>query len=181
MAILLLEDGRIESNASAIHGELEPLGIDFRHNDPGTSILFPDLLNQDAIAQSEKNYILELHQHIFASLQQEKGYLWYEFHNIHPGCSRLKMLIDNYSRYHTKNSAEASYVLAGELLYGFINSDGRQLTLLIQSQDYIHIPHGVEHWCSPSALLNAKFIRFFTAVDGWIPNHTGTIIQFPHN
>jgi len=174
MAILQLEDGTVKSVLSEIVLELAPLGIELKHYDLGEMPLYPHLLNQDVFTEEEKNHIIVTHHHLFEFLQQEKGYMWYELQNIHPGSPVLETLAQGYARYHIHSCAEANYVLAGELLYGFVKPEGQQIHLLIQPQDYIHIDREVEHWSSPSALLNGKILRYFTTVDGWLPGYTGT-------
>lgn len=174
MATLLLDDGTIESDLDEIVRELAPLGIHLKHYDPGTSLLFPHLIEQDTITESEKRYILELHNSVFEFLQQENGYLWCDLLNVHPGSPHLETLIATYNRYHTHTATEPIYVLAGEMIFGFVTPDGKQIQLLIESQDYLVIPAGVEHWCSPNAALNFKAIRYFTTAEGWLPTYTGT-------
>ncbi|TAE58978.1 MAG: acireductone dioxygenase [Nostocales cyanobacterium] len=178
MAILLLNDGNTESNLVEIVNNLTPLGITIKHYEPGTSLLFSQLLEQETFTDEEKRNIVEIHNSVFEFLQQENSYLWSDLLNIHPGVANLETWIATYSRYHTHHAAEAVYLLAGEMIYGFVKPDGSQVQLLIQSQDYLHIPAGVEHWCSPSASLHFKVIRYFTTIEGWIPNYTGTQQQF---
>lgn len=174
MPILLLDDGTIKVNLDEIVRELAPLDIHLKHYDPGTSLLFPHLLEQDVLTDSEKQQIVELHKGSFEFIQQEKGYLWSDLLNLHPGSANLQNLIATYSRYHHHTAPEALYVLAGEMIFGFLKPDGHQIQLLIQPQDYIHISEGVEHWCSPTALLHFKAVRYFTSVEGWVPHYTGT-------
>ncbi|PHJ56312.1 acireductone dioxygenase [Nostoc linckia z18] len=174
MAKLLLDEGTIESDLSEIVRELAPLGIELRHYDPGTSLLFPNLLDQEVLTESEKLYIIELHNSVFEFIQQENGTVWSDLLNIHPGSPSLHQSIATYGRYHTHTTVEPIYVLAGEAIYGFVRPDGSQVQLLIQAQDYLYIPAGVEHWCSPSALLNFKAVRYFANAEGWVPKYTGT-------
>jgi 1,2-dihydroxy-3-keto-5-methylthiopentene dioxygenase len=174
MATLLLDDGTIESDLSEIVRELAPLGIYLKHYDPGTSLLFPHLVEQEVVTESEKRYILELHNGVFEFLQQETGYLWCDLLNVHPGSPHLQTLIATYSRYHTHTAAEPIYVLGGEMIFGFVKPDGSQIQLLVQAQDYLVIPAGIEHWCSPNASLNFKAVRYFITAEGWLPNYTGT-------
>ncbi len=49
MATLLIDDGIIESDLGDIARQLAPLDIYLKHYDPGTSILFPNLLDQDVL------------------------------------------------------------------------------------------------------------------------------------
>jgi len=174
MAILLLEDSTIEANLGEIVNHLNPLGLHLKNYDPGTSLLFPDLLQQDLIQDAQKNYILELHNSVFEFLRQEIGYLWSDLQNVHPGTPNLPNLIATYGQYHTHTAAEPVYVLAGEMIYGFVEPDGSQIQLLLQAQDYLYIPAGTEHWCSPGASLHFKAVRYFTNVEGWVPHYTGT-------
>jgi 1,2-dihydroxy-3-keto-5-methylthiopentene dioxygenase len=178
MAILLLDNGITESNFSEIVNELESLNIKLRNYELGTSLLFSELLEQETVTESEKLYIIELHNSLFEFLQKETDYHWSDLLNIHPGSTNLETWIVTYGRYHTHNAAEVIYLLAGEMIYGFVKPDGSQVQLLLQHQDYLYIPIGVEHWCSPSASLNFKVIRYFTTVEGWMPNYTGTHQQF---
>ncbi|AFY48685.1 hypothetical protein Nos7524_2868 [Nostoc sp. PCC 7524] len=180
MATLLLEDGTIESDLSEIVRELAPLGIYVKHYDPGTSLLFPELLRQEIFTDAEKCYVVDLHNSVFEFLQQENGYLWSDLWNLHPGLPNLDILITTYSKYHTHTAPESLYVLAGEIIFGFVKPDGSHVQLLLQSQDYLHIPTAVEHWCSPTALLHCKAVRYFTTADGWVPSYTGTQLSDSH-
>ncbi|MBH8556161.1 acireductone dioxygenase [Nostocaceae cyanobacterium CENA357] len=174
MATLLLDDGTVESDLSEIVSQLASLGIYLKRYDPGTSLFSFDLLEQDSLTDSEKRYIIELHNSVFEFIQQENGYLWCDLLNLHPGSPTLQTLIATYGSYHTHTAPEALYVLSGEIIFGFVKPDGSQVQLLVQSQDYIYISAGVEHWCSPGASLNFKAVRYFTTADGWVPNYTGT-------
>ncbi|WP_066381835.1 MULTISPECIES: cupin domain-containing protein [unclassified Anabaena] len=174
MATLLLEDGTIESELPEIVRELEALGIYLKHYDPGTSLLFPDLLGQELLTDGEKHHIVDLHNSVLEFLQQENGSLWCDLLNVHPGLPNLDTFITTYSQYHTHTAPESLYVLAGEMIFGFVKPDGSQIQLLVESQDYLHIPPGVEHWCSPTASLHCKAVRYFSTADGWLPNYTGT-------
>ncbi|MCF4969121.1 MULTISPECIES: cupin domain-containing protein [Nostocales] len=174
MAALLLADGTIESDIQEIVRELASIGIYLKHYDPGTALLFPHLLQQEVLTDEEKRHVVDLHNSVFEFLQQENGYLWCDLLNVHPGSPSLQTLFATYSQYHTHTAPEALYVLAGEMIFGFVKPDGSQIQLLVESQDYLSIPSGVEHWCSPTALLQFKAVRYFSAADGWLPNYTGT-------
>lgn len=174
MAKLLLENNTIYHDLSDIEREITPLGIQLRHFDPGSALLFPDLPNQDMLADTQKREILELHNSLFEFLKQEGSFLWNDLLVLHPGSPNLHTLVTTYSRYHTHNAPEAYYVLAGEAIIGLLKPDGSQLQLLIEAQDYLHIPTKVEHWFSPSATLNFKAVRYFANVEGWVPQYTGT-------
>jgi 1,2-dihydroxy-3-keto-5-methylthiopentene dioxygenase len=174
MPTLLLDDGTIKSDFPEIVAELAPLNIELKHFATVELLILSNLLEPEVLTQLEKQQIVELHQDLFAYLQAQQGYLWCDVMNLHPGSPHIENVIATYSRYHNHTAAEALYVLAGEMIFGFVTPDGHQIQLLMQPQDYIHIPAGVEHWCSPTALLNFTGLRFFTTIEGWVPNYTGT-------
>jgi 1,2-dihydroxy-3-keto-5-methylthiopentene dioxygenase len=181
MATLLLDDGTIVNDLGEIACELAPLGVYLKHYDPGTSLLFPTLLEQDVLPDTEKCHILELHNSAMEFLQQENGYLWCDLLSLHPGSPHLPTAIATYGRYHKHTSAEPLYVLAGEMIFGFVRADDTQIQLLVQAQDYLVIPAGVEHWCSPTASLYFKGVRYFTTAEGWLPIYTGTQLSDARN
>lgn len=174
MAILQLDNGTIYRDLGDIARELNFLDVRLQHYDPGISLLFPDLLVQDVLSELEKSQILELHDSVFEFLKQEGKYLWSDLLVLHPGSPSLHTIIATYSRYHTHTDPEAFYVLAGEAIFGFMRLDGSQMQLLVQPQDYIHIPSKTEHWFSLATSLHVKAVRYFTTAAGWMPCYTGT-------
>lgn len=177
MPVLQLEDGSILNDLEAIDQELNALLVDFRHFDPGTTLLFPDLDQQDVLDDDERQNILDLHDCHFEFLRLEQGYLWHDLLVLHPGSPNLYTLATQYNRCHTHTAPEALYVLSGAAIYGFIRSDGSPMRLLVQPQDYIHIPAGVEHWFRPTASLHFKAVRYFSTPSGWVPRYTGTMLN----
>ena len=174
MPTLLLEDGTIHSNLVDIAHELSPLGINLKHYEPSMPIFLSDLLSQEILTDKEKNYILEIHNSLFEFLKKQGRSLWSDLLNVHPGLPDLDTLIATYNHYHFHTAPEALYILAGEMIFGFVRPDGSQVQLLIQAQDYINIPAKVEHWIRPAASLHCKAVRYFTTVHGWMPHYTGT-------
>lgn len=174
MALLKFDDGTTYSNPETIAQILAPLGIHWRHFDPGVSLLFPKLSEQDILTESEKRQILELHDSVFEFIKQEGHYLWSDLLNVHPGSHQIHSLMTTYDRYHVHTAPEALYVLAGEAIFGFVRADGHQIQLLVQAQEYIRIPTGIEHWFSLAASLQFKAVRYFTTVKGWVPQYTRT-------
>jgi 1,2-dihydroxy-3-keto-5-methylthiopentene dioxygenase len=174
MALLQIDDGTNYTDLEEIAVELAPLRIHLRHFDIGTSRLFPSLSDQDILTESEKHNILELHESLFEFLKQERGYLWSDLLNVHPGSPHLQPLIATHSCYHVHTKPEALYVLAGTAIFGFVRPDGSQVKLLVQPQDYLHISAGVEHGFTLDASLQLKAVRYFTTVEGGIPQYTKT-------
>ena len=174
MAILQLDNGTIYRELSDIVRELDSLNIRVKQYTSGTSLLFPNLFEQDILAEPEKQQILELHDSVFEFIKQEGSYLWSDLLVLHPGSPNLQTLAATYSRYHTHPDPETLHVLAGEAIFSFVQHDGSQMQLLLQAQDYIHIPIGVEHWFSLAASLHVKAVRYFTTAAGWMPYYTET-------
>lgn len=174
MALLQLDGGTTYTDIEEIAEELAPLRVHLKHFDLGTSLGFPDLSDQDVLTESEKRNILQLHNSFFAFLKQERCYLWSDLLNVHPGSPHLQPLMATYSRYHVHIAPEALYVLAGGAIFRFVRPDGSQVQLLVQPQDYLHISAGVEHGFSLDAFLQFKAVRYFTTVEGWVPQYTKT-------
>ncbi|MBW4421453.1 MAG: hypothetical protein KME13_19845 [Myxacorys californica WJT36-NPBG1] len=179
MPILLHSNGAILTKLNDIVTELSPLNVRLKQFDSETSPLLCDLLSQDLLGETAKQQILEFYDSRFAFLKQEGEYSWSDLLTLHPGSANLYPLMTTYSRYHTHSAPEALHILAGEAIFGFTQADGTQLQLLVQPQDYIHIPANTEHWFSLSVSLHLKAVRYFTTVEGWMPHYTGTVVNNP--
>ena len=185
MAILLLTDGTTRKDLSAIARELAPLNVTLKHYTARPSQIFPDplldLLPKDVLTEPEKQYILELHHYYADVFKQENDHLWCDLLTVHPGSPNLYTLTATHSPYHVHVDPESLYVLSGSAIFGFAYPDGNHVKLLVQQQDYLYIPAGVEHWFSPTASLNVKALRYFASVEGWVPQYTGTEAHDPRD
>ncbi|MEP0872543.1 cupin domain-containing protein [Trichocoleus desertorum AS-A10] len=171
MAILQLSNGKVCGNSSEIVRELALFNVQLQHYSLEAPQHWADLLAEDVLPDLEKRQILELCDRQLGSLKQETSYLWSDLLVFHPGSSQLHS-ISTYNRYHTHKAPEALYILSGEAIFSFIELDGQQVQLLVQPGDYVQIAAGVEHWFSPTASLEFKAVRYFTTVDGWVPQYT---------
>ena len=174
MALLQLDGGTTYTDFEEIAEELAPLRVHLRHFELDTSLVFLGLSDQDVLTESEKRNILQLHESLFEFLKQERCYLWSDLLNVHPGSPHLQPLMATYSPYHVHTAPEAFYVLAGRAIFRFVRPDGSQMQLLVEPQDYLHISAGVEHGFSLDASLWFKAVRYFTTVEGWVPQYTKT-------
>jgi 1,2-dihydroxy-3-keto-5-methylthiopentene dioxygenase len=174
MAILQLDDGTTFRNTADIARALAPLCIQLIQYPQAQESYLSELLGQDSLSDQEKSQILRSFDYQFRDLRQKAGYVWYDLLILHPGSPNLYALTENFSRYHTHSGSEALSVLAGEAIFGFVRPDRSHVQLLVQPEDYIHIPAGTEHWFSPAASLHFKAIRYFTTVADWAPHYTGT-------
>lgn len=177
MARLQLEDSTIYTNLGDIAEELAPLNIEIRRlplKKPHAS----ELLAQDILTLSQKEQILAAADDYFEEFKHTAGYQWRELTVLHPGSPYLYALITQFDRCHTHADDEALYILAGECIFGFVLPDGSQMELIVQAQEYINIPSGIEHWFRPTGSLHLKAVRYFTTVGGWMPQYTDTEIYF---
>jgi 1,2-dihydroxy-3-keto-5-methylthiopentene dioxygenase len=177
MAILRLADGTIVTEWGAIVTQLIPLNIRLQHCDPGTSLHLPDLLSSEILQETAKQRILDHYTRHVECLKPAGGYLWADLLTLHSGSSNLHISAATESRYHTHTAPEMFYILAGEAIFGLVQPDGTQIQLLVQPQDFIHIPAQTEHWFSLAASLHLKAVRYFTTADGWIAFYTGRAIS----
>lgn len=173
MALLLLNDGIIEKGLGNILDKLSPLGVQLRHLHHVTHWLFPQLTNgQEILTPSTKQELMRVHNHLFHFLKEDGGYLWSDLWNVHPGSSDLSALLKTYNIYHAHTAPETLYVLFGEAIFTFKMADGQELQLLLQPQDFISIPAGVEHRFSLTGQFFFQAVRYFKSVEGSIPQYS---------
>lgn len=172
MPILKLSSGAVLASEIKIQQELACLSIQIKTYEFGKSLSFDKLISQDVLSYAEKEEILLSYASYFKSCNFKLGNVCYDLLVLHPGSPSLYSLTATYSRYHTHTDAEVLYILSGEVIFGFVQADGSQIELLLQENDYIHIPPGCEHWFSLSASMHCKALRYLTTADGWIPQHT---------
>lgn len=177
MAILQLSDNTLSADPELLSEVLSPLGIQLQRFNPGATSLFPDLLAQDILSQNEKQQILELHNSHFEFLKHQGSYSWCHLLTLHPGSPQLSMWASTYGQYHVHSDPEALYVLTGEIIFGIVKPDGSRLQLLLQAQDFLHIPAQVEHWSNLGASLTLKAVHYCSSATGWTPRYTGTSIS----
>lgn len=178
MAILLLDDGRLLEGSGEISQALSRLGVRLRHISQKAMSDRLTQLDGDALDDVNRQEILTAYSQQFADLKDQEKTLWCDLLSMHPGSPNLWSLETTYGRYHTHQSAEILHVLAGEMIFGLIDGSRQQMQLLLQADDFLSIPAGVEHWSSLSASLTCRIVRHFVSVDGWLPLHTGTKILY---
>jgi 1,2-dihydroxy-3-keto-5-methylthiopentene dioxygenase len=172
MAILKLDNGKVYSDREAIAQTLASLKIDIKHYPLNLPTGLVDLLDLDILEAHQKQQLLAMHKKQLISQAREERYAWCDLLLIHPGLPSLQSLIFNYGRYHVHATSEAWYILSGSAIFGIKRSDASPVQVLVQPGDYIHIPSQVEHWFSPTGLLNFKAVRYFASADSWIPYYS---------
>jgi 1,2-dihydroxy-3-keto-5-methylthiopentene dioxygenase len=177
MAILQLENGTTYTQLSDIVRELAPLNVHLNRWPIVDEPRLKTILAQDALSDAEKEYVLTALNMYFQQLQQNAGYQSRDMIVLHPGIPNLDTLLSKFDRCHTHADPEVRYIIAGEGVFGFVRPDGSQVELTVQSEDYINVPEGTEHWFRLTPSRWIKAVRYFTTTEGWVPEYTDTEIR----
>ena len=176
MAILQLEDGTIYTEMSDISPELAALNVKIDRwniDDPQTR----SLLSHETLEEAEKEQVLVALDGYFEQLQRSAGYQSRDLIVLHPAVPNLEVMLAKFDRIHTHDDDEVRYVVDGEGIFGFVRPDGSQVKLTVQSQEYINVPAGTEHWFELNPSRRIKAVRYFSGTEGWVPVYTGTPIR----
>lgn len=178
MAILQLEDGTIYTQPGDIARELASLNIQLNYWSIGDDPEIKSLLAQDALTDEQKEQILQSLDGYFEQLKASDGYQSRDLIVLHPEVPNLKTLLSKFDRCHYHTDAEVRYIVAGEGIFGFIRPDGSQVELTIQPQEFINVPENTEHWFYLTPSQRIKAVRYFTTMEGWVPEYTDQEIRF---
>jgi 1,2-dihydroxy-3-keto-5-methylthiopentene dioxygenase len=179
MAILQLEDGTTYTQQAEISQELAPLGVELNTWTLGDSSELQTLLQKAALSDLEKEQVLTALDHYFEQLQRTAGYQSRDLIVLHPDIPNLDELLAKFNRIHTHADDEVRYVIEGEGVFGFVQSNGTQVRLTIEPGEYINVPAGTEHWFYLTDAKRIKAVRYFTNTEGWTPEYTGREIRIP--
>lgn len=180
MAILRLEKGTTSTELGEISLELAPLGVQLNRWSLGENLQMHRLLAQESLNEAEKKQVLQTLDHYFEELQHNAGYQSRDLIVLHPGVADLSTLLAKFSSSHIHAEDEVRYIIDGEGVFGFVCSDGSQVELTVQAEDYIHVPVGTEHWFYLTSSQRIKAVRYFTTTEGWVPQYTNTKIRLSH-
>lgn len=179
MAVLRLEDGTTYTNLNDIARELASLKVQLNYWQVGDHSEIRQLLAKPALSEAEKEQLLQASDHYFEQLQQSDGYQSRDLIVLHPNIENLDMLLSKFERCHIHADDEVRYIIDGEGVFGFVRPDGSQVELTIEPEEYINVPAGIEHWFHLSEKKRIKAVRYFTSIQGWVPEYTDTPIRFP--
>lgn len=171
MAVLQLADGTIYREWSAIARELASLQIAIARLPVSLDPDLQELLDRDILSLTEKQQILQVMKPEFEALKQAEGYQWRDLVVLHPGSPHLYPLYILSDRCHIHSDEEVLHILAGECVFGFLRSDNTPVHLLLETEEYIKIPAGTQHWFYLTASLHLKAVRYYTTVEGWVPQY----------
>jgi len=180
MAVLKLENGTFHSNLINIAQELAPLNIQINRWTITDNPDIKRLLAQDSLNEDEKERVLGALDGYFEQLKQIAGYITRDLVVLHPGISNLDALVAKFDQIHTHVDDEVRYIIDGEGIFGFVLPNGDQVELIVQSEEYINVPAGTEHWFYLTPAKRVKAVRYFTTIEGWTPQYTGREIRIFH-
>ncbi|HET9122312.1 MAG TPA: cupin domain-containing protein [Acidiferrobacteraceae bacterium] len=170
MARILWGDQGEERDAEVIRARLAPLGIALQTwplpADPEGLLARPDL------DSAERERVLEAVEHRFLELQAAHGYQSRDLIVLHEGVPGLDAMLQKFDSVHYHEDDEVRYVLAGRGYFGFVEADGSQFLLEVESGDYINVPARTEHWFEMKDSRRIKAVRYFIDKAGWVPVYT---------
>ncbi|UNU23821.1 acireductone dioxygenase [Microcoleus vaginatus] len=172
MAVLQLEDGRTYTDIRAIASQLAVLNIEIDSLPPNKNPAFQELLVQDILNVTQKQQILAAFNSEFEQFKRVSGYRWCDLKVLHPGSQQIYALMTQSHRTHTHTDAEVLHILAGECVFGFVYSNGSQVQLMLQAEEYIKVPANTEHWFYLTPSLYLKALQYYTSAQGWVPQYT---------
>lgn len=178
MAILKLEDGTTYTEMDDIARELSPLKIKLNTWTIGNNPEIKHLLAKDALSDQEKEQVLQALDGYFEQLKASAGYQSRDLIVLHPEVPNLNTLLAKFDRCHYHNDAEVRYIVAGEGVFGFVRPDGSQVELTVQPEEFINVPENTEHWFYLTSSQRIKAVRYFTTMEGWVPEYTSQEIRF---
>lgn len=178
MAILQLEDGTTYTQLDDIARELAPLNVQLNRWPIGENLALHRLLAKDALYDEEKEQVLQALDSYFEQLKTSAGYQSRDLIVLHPEVPNLDALLSKFGPCHYHLDDEVRYIVAGEGIFGFVRPDGSQVELTVQPEEYINVPANTEHWFYLTPSKRIKAVRYFTTMEGWVPEYTGTERRF---
>ncbi|HAT13988.1 MAG TPA: acireductone dioxygenase [Microcoleaceae bacterium UBA11344] len=172
MAVLQLEDGTTYSDIRAIESQLAALNIEIDRLSLKENPAVRELLVQDVLNLTQKQQILETLKSDFEKFKAVDGCQWCDLKVLHPGSPQIYPLMTQSRRTHTHTDAEVLHILAGECVFGFVYSNGSQVQLMLQAEEYIKVPANTEHWFYLTHSLYLKVVQYYTTAQGWVPQYT---------
>ena len=137
MAVLQLEDGRTYTELKAIASQLAVLNIEIDRLPTNANPAVQELLVQDILNVTEKQQILAAFKTEFEYFKRASGCQWCDLKVLHAGSQQIYALMTQSDRTHTHTDAEVLHILAGECVFGFVYSNGSQVQLMLQAEEYI--------------------------------------------
>ena len=176
MAVLRYENGDTVADLETIQKELAPLNVklDRWAVDEGRVL---ELLGKERLTDGEKEEVLKGLDKRFETLKSELGYKSRDLIVLFPEVPNLEELLKKFDSAHTHADDEVRYVVDGEGVFGFTRPDGSQVELKVEALDFINVPKDTEHWFYLTEKKRIKAVRYFSGMEGWVPEYTGSEIR----
>lgn len=133
-------------------------------------------LSEDA----DQEEVLTAYKDNIDRLNQQYGFRSVDVISIYPDHRQRIEMRQKFLSEHTHDDFEVRFFVDGQGLF-YLHIGSKVYTLLCTKGDLISVPAGVTHWFDMGRKPDFKCIRFFTTVNGWVGNFTGSDIarQFP--
>ncbi len=174
----MFEDGSTITDLSKINQYLEQINVTLSFWDIGNDAELEGLLSKSSLSDSEKEIVLVKLDHYFEKLKNELGYQSRDLIVIHDGIPNLDEMLAKFTPCHTHDDDEVRYIIDGEGVFGFVMPDNSQVELTVEAREFINVPKNAEHWFHLSEKRRTKAVRYFSGMDGWVPNYTNTKVRF---
>jgi 1,2-dihydroxy-3-keto-5-methylthiopentene dioxygenase len=177
MAILQLDNGKTYHNWNAIASRIGGLKIVMDCLACCQSAEMRELMDMEVLNSYQRQKILNNHKNQLNTLQNRDRFQQRELLVLHPGSPLLYPFLTQNQIWHTHKEAEGLLILAGEVIIGLKDANGREMQLLLQEGNYLKIPAGVTHWFTLTASLQVKAIRYYSTVQGLKPQYSGFVAK----
>jgi 1,2-dihydroxy-3-keto-5-methylthiopentene dioxygenase len=177
MALLKLENAKTLTDLNEIRSYLSPLNIELSHwpiekTESVGALLFSKTLND-----AQKAQLLNELDGRFLEQKEKYGYQSRDLVVLHSDVPQLEDLLKKFDRCHRHDDDEVRYIVDGRGIFGFIMPNGEQVMLTVEAEEYIRVPANTEHWFVLDPSRRIKAVRYFTSMDGWVANYTGTELR----
>ncbi len=177
MAILKFEDGRQITVLEQIRKELEPLKIELSHWPIEKTAKVTPLLRADTLTDAQKEELLSCLDGRFEEQRAKFGYQTRDLVVLHSSVPKIEDMLKIFDKCHRHSDDEVRYIVDGSGIFGFTKADGTQIMLTVESEEFIRVPAGAEHWFVLDQNRRIKAVRYFTSKEGWVANYTGTAVH----
>ena len=160
----------LTSDPELIASELRQRGIGFERW-PARATLAPD---------ADQAAILAAYAPEIARVQQGGGYATVDAIRLNPDHPDRVALRQKFLAEHTHSEDEVRFFVEGRGLFCLHIGD-EVLQVLCETNDWISVPAGTQHWFDMGSAPQFCAIRFSDNPDGWVAQFTGDPIaeQFP--
>jgi len=131
-------------------------------------------------AEAVGEAVLAAYQEPVERLKARYGFQSVDVVSLGPEHPEREALRRKFLNEHTHRDFEVRFFVSGSGLF-YIHARGRVYGVLCEGGDLISVPAGVPHWFDMGSAPDFKCIRFFTTLEGWVADFTGSdiAVRFP--